>query len=670
LCGAQYPLQAALDYVPPPLEIVPPPALEAADDASHAMNALAHEEHLIQAEHLLQAEPLVAPETPEISVPGGMVAATPQDANALSEVAELSADVFDAAIGLEEETHVTAAEHPSEGHPAAADSAQPAAGDFLSNADDVPFVAESDGHEIDGHGATEHLIAEDATGEHEMAFHDAEGHEDHFGEHEFRFADEGSAEHEMEASEFSAVHGSPHEEGHASQAMGDIATMAAKPPQKKRKFPLAVRLIGIGIFFGIGAVGCYLVAAAFLYFGIADVPEFSRGLFPDALVAQSLKQQRHSGKNVQKPSTQPQTTTTSQSSTSPDAAQTTSTVADANADNNRHPAGDKSGDDSAGKLADKSSAAENTTPVAAGSEKAAPTPAIADTNPQGKADPATNPFDNPKPNDSDVAKDDAAKLDPLAGASKAPSLDLPPVKPSGKKPYSAANSPPDKSADEKKPIDQPADVASRTSADAIAPKADVSFSVDDVTAAVAAAERSNAALADAVKANDEAKLKAARLANFRAMSHLATAVTFAKSADSKQSEELSTLKSQIAISLASSAAATPDEREIIGGYARVGLGSKSRKESGLLMAGTLKSIDPHGKFYESQLELPGATEPIVLITPQKPAAGEGSDVILLGAVVNEPAKNLPGYEGTADRAVFADVLVAAPKAETTARSAK
>jgi hypothetical protein len=160
------------------------------------------------------------------------------------------------------------------------------------------------------------------------------------------------------------------------------------------------------------------------------------------------------------------------------------------------------------------------------------------------------------------------------------------------------------------------------------------------------------------------------LANFRMISHLATVVTFAKPADAKEAEQLRTLKNQIAASLASSAAAAPEERELVGGFARVGVGSKARKESGLFMAGTLKKIEPRGKFYESQLELPGAMAPLVLVTPQKPAAAEGSDVMLLGAVVNEPTKNLAGYDGPADTVIFSDVLVAAPKDERAARTDK
>ncbi len=667
LCDAQYPVQAALDYVPPLLEIVPPPALGTADETSQAVELLPHEDWT-QPAHASRPEAAVAP---EMTVPGGMAAAA--GAVSTSAAVEPSADVFDAVIGREQEDHATAAAHP----PVELASGSGAGGEVQHSEDDVPFIAETEHDRIEYHAATgdamaEHVVADHEVGGAEMAFHDAASEEDHFGEDEFRFADDGSAEHEIEPSEFGAVHDSPHEGGaQEPHALGDIATIAAKPPKKKRKVPLAVRLIGIGIFFGIGAVGCYIVAAAFLYFGVADVPEFSRGLFPDVLVAQSLKQQRTSGKNNRRPATPPQTTTSGQNPSDPDVAQTTSTVADTNADSkNQPPAADKSVE----KPADKSAPADTTAAAAAGSDKTAPKPVAADSAPSGKADPQTNPFENPKPGDSDAAKDDAAKLDPLASTAKTPSLDLPPVKPSGKKPDSTATPSPDKSADEPKPVERsvqkPAAAATEKPVDTIAPKSDVSYSIDDLTSAMSTADRTSATLAEAVKINDENTLKGARVANFRAMSHLATVETFAKATDSKEAERLATLKSQIAASLGSSAAATPDEREMIGGYARIGLGSKARKESGLLMAGMLKKIEPHGKYFESQLELPGGKAPVVLVTPEKPTAVEGSDVILLGAVINEPVKNLPGYEGAADTVIFSEVTVAAPKGEPAPQAAK
>jgi len=658
-------LQAALDYVPPTLELVPPPALGTADDESQAVGLSPHE-HAGELGFPSQAEPLAAAEP---TVPGGMGAAVRNVAS--SAAAEPSGEVFASAIALEDEHHAAPADlHADEHQP----SAEPhSAGDLHIPDDDVPFVAESDGLEVVSHTTEEHAGADHETIRHDPSDNaflaeETDASHDHFGEDDFHFADEEPAGQEMEGVHFGAAHESPREPGaDESHAMGAIATMAAKPPKRKRKVPLAVRLIGIGIFFGIGAVGCYIVAAAFLYFGVADVPEFARGLFPNALVAKSLMQQRTPGKNSQRPQIASQSTTTAQSSNISSANESNPTVADASAESkNAQPAGDKTDEKTNGKPADKQPANDNAAPGPADSDKGATKPNVADTTPPGKADPTTNPFENPKPSDSDAVKDDSSKLDPLAGAAKAPSFDLPDLKGSGKKPDATTNNPrSDNSPGDKtsagKPDQHPAAAANEQPAESIAPKSDVSFSIKDVAAAMTAVEQSSADLAEAIKANDDSKLKTARVANFRAMSHLASAVTFAKPADAKEADQLAAIKSQMAASLASSAAASAEEREIVGGYARVGVSSKARKESGLFMAGTLKKTEPHGRFFESQLELPGAMAPLVLVTPRKPLAAEGTDVLLLGAVVNDPAKNLPGYDGAAETVIFSDVVVAAPK---------
>lgn len=206
LCDAQYPLQAALDYVPPLLEIVPPPALRAADETSQAVESLPHEDWT-QPAHAPQPEAAVAPET---TVPGGMAATAGTVSS--SAAAEPSADVFDAVIGLDQEAPTVKSAHP----PAELAIGSDSSGEVQLSEEDVPFIAETErdrleSHATEDHSMAEHVVAEHEIGGDEMAFHDTAGEEDHFGEDEFRFADDGSAEHEAGAGEFGAVHESPHE---------------------------------------------------------------------------------------------------------------------------------------------------------------------------------------------------------------------------------------------------------------------------------------------------------------------------------------------------------------------------------------------------------------------------------------------------------------------------
>ena len=629
-CGAQYPLQTAIDFVPPLLEIVPAPALGAVEEAPPHENAAATA--AFESAGMFGAGISDHVEASQESAPSEAFQSTIDEIPTLDlhsshdHAANNHADdEFGAAIGLDDQLHP-------------------------SDEEDVPFVAD---------GEPSYELGDDA--EHVEAADDDD---------EFRFADE----HPIGAAEFAEsgnpAHGTQEDD---SQGVGALGTMAAKPEKKKRKAPVRVRVVGIGIMVLVTILGCYALAAAFLYFGIADVPQFSRGWFPDVIVAESLRQQRTHGKtNLNRtPAGDSKSNASGQAANIPDAKQSNPATADTTGDAKKP---ESTLDKPA--VADSGAAASpdaTTNGRKAASDSAAPLP--------GKADPATNPFDSPKPNDADLAKDDPAKVDPLAPAAKLPSLDVPEVKPSGKKPDDAAKPSTDKSSDKPtadkpaadKPPDNPFDKPNEKSADkpiekpaeAIAPKSDVSFSPDDLTAAADAASRSTAAFAEAAKTADEAKLKAARIANYRAMSHLATVITFVKASDAKAADDVEAVKNQIAMSLAAASAATsPAERDVIGRFASVGIHSPSRKESGLFAAGTLKKTEARGRLFESQIELPGGAAPLTVVTAQKPVAEDGSPILLLGAIVNEPAKNLPGYEGAADMVIFGDVLVAPAKTDS------
>jgi hypothetical protein len=613
LCGDQYPLQTAIDFVPPMLEIVPAPALDAIEEAPRHENAAAAA--AFESAGMFGAGISDHVEATQASAPSEAFQSTVDEIPTLDlhsahdhTADDHVSDEFGAAIGLDDQLH------PS------------------SDEADVSFVADGEPSYEPGD-----------QGEHAEATDDKE----------FRFADE----HSIEAAEFSDASDAGHDtHGGEPHALSSIETMAASPPKKKRSVPLTVRLLGIGIFFGVGLVGCVIVYSAFLYFGISDLFGI-KDYFPKWVVAESLRQKQGPSKNIRSPDADAKSVVNGQNA-NPDAKQSNSGSADSTdkptvADNGTPPSGNPDA-----KGPQKTGAAD----------VAKPSPA--------KADPATNPFDNPKPNDADLAKDDPAKVDPLVGTTKPPSLEVPDVKPSGKKTDETAKPSIDKPSDKPiadkpaadKPPDNPFDKPNEKSADkpiekpaeAIAPKSDVSFSPDDLTAAADAASRSTAAFAEAAKTADETKLKAARIANYRAMSHLATVITFVKASDAKAADDVEAVKNQIAMSLAAASAATsPAERDVIGRFASVGIHSPSRKESGLFAAGTLKKTEARGRRFESQVELPGGAAPLTVVTAQKPAAEEGSPILLLGAIVDEPAKNLPGYEGGADMIIFGDVLVVA-----------
>jgi hypothetical protein len=609
-CSEEYALQTAIDFVPPALQIVPAPTLAAAEESDgHETSAAA-----------------AAFESESIFAPGGEHAeiATGADASLDAEDHEhdgLAAhvhaidDEFDSALSLD-------------------DAAR-------TDDDEQPFIAEQE-HAMD---EAEHDQGDD-----------------------FRFADE----HHDDGGEFVEVGEHAHNVTGADHPLGEIATMAAKPPKKKKHVPLTVRLIGYGMFIASGVLGLMVVYGASLYFGFSDPLKLGRHL-PDWLVAKSLRGE--TDRSMVKPAPNPNSLRQAADEPGTETPkQPAPNDADANAEPKNPPAGDE-------KPATKPATADNGSPAQPDSDsKTVSKPAATDvaTETPGKANPAGSPFDQPpKPNDSEPPKDDAAKLDSPAGAPKLPSLDMPDLKISGK---TSADKHPDKSSNPlpagdavrashtadkpaetkvEKPTDKPLEgPPAEKLAKTIVPKSDVTYLLVDLTAAVDAATRSSAALAEAAMTDDENALTAARRVNFKTMSHLATVLTFVQSDAPDAPVTIQREKDQVATLLAApTAAESASERKAAGDLAGKWIRYAKRTEPGIFAAGTLKAVGNRESLFESQVELPDG-QTLNVVSVEKPAIEEGHPVALLGAIVNDPAKNLPEYKGPADPVIFAALLVA------------
>ena len=90
-----------------------------------------------------------------------------------------------------------------------------------------------------------------------------------------------------------------------------------------------------------------------------------------------------------------------------------------------------------------------------------------------------------------------------------------------------------------------------------------------------------------------------------------------------------------------------------------------KHDEGVLLAGVVQEFAPAGSHYAGKFLAgkSGAEVIVVSTSDPKDAFSPGDELLLVGRVVEDPAKNLPGYEGDAPRVVLLGIAVPVPKAE-------
>jgi hypothetical protein len=81
------------------------------------------------------------------------------------------------------------------------------------------------------------------------------------------------------------------------------------------------------------------------------------------------------------------------------------------------------------------------------------------------------------------------------------------------------------------------------------------------------------------------------------------------------------------------------------GPARLSAKQEDRPNQGIALFGRVQTVEKHGDLYELRLELPRGAGVIPVFTKTEPQAQAGAPVIVLGTLVEEPAKRLAGYQG-------------------------
>ena len=115
----------------------------------------------------------------------------------------------------------------------------------------------------------------------------------------------------------------------------------------------------------------------------------------------------------------------------------------------------------------------------------------------------------------------------------------------------------------------------------------------------------------------------------------------------------------------------PGNVDLVGTAAASWLAAENRSTSGILLSGTVQSIDAQGAYYATTLRLSGKKErAVTIVNPRDPAADAqhsyqvGDKIVLLGAIAVDPPLDIVGYQGSAATVVWGGPRLVVPSAAT------
>ncbi len=130
---------------------------------------------------------------------------------------------------------------------------------------------------------------------------------------------------------------------------------------------------------------------------------------------------------------------------------------------------------------------------------------------------------------------------------------------------------------------------------------------------------------------------------YESFAHLSEAVTYPPPQDPGTGELVTALSDVL-----STFARQPKKLAMIGNQTSAWLDQPARPNQGIFLFGTVKRIKMSGQIFETELELAALQKRTVTVVSRidpRQTFGAGDRILMLGAIVEQPARNLLGYEG-------------------------
>lgn len=182
-----------------------------------------------------------------------------------------------------------------------------------------------------------------------------------------------------------------------------------------------------------------------------------------------------------------------------------------------------------------------------------------------------------------------------------------------------------------------------------------SFKAADLAAALQMGKEAEANLVNG-SMSDGAEVARAKGTSYAKLADLAQKAAFV---DANAEPEESAKLEQEADGLFRSVFASAHTREEVGQIVPMWIASPKRTHGGVFFAGSVVAHDAKGTVSECSIDV-GSGQPMPVLIPAAMGAqlkGSNSPVVVVGSLVEDPAKKVEGYTGNAPQAVFATKLI-------------
>jgi hypothetical protein len=157
-------------------------------------------------------------------------------------------------------------------------------------------------------------------------------------------------------------------------------------------------------------------------------------------------------------------------------------------------------------------------------------------------------------------------------------------------------------------------------------------------------------------AGDQAQLNKARANFYVTLFNMANAITLGQQgpAGAQLSGQLQAMEPMFRQQFS----ADPKRLESLKVFGARWFAFPKRTNNGVVLAGTVESIDQVGKLFHAKIK-PGqsATSAVTVVCAKDPKLAAGDEVLTLGSIVEKPADELTGYEGSEPAVVWSGMTM-------------